>query len=653
MNATSPHDQDASRISKLLSESGVAKIVVIDDAYDPPVRDDLTPGDIESFWAETQLSSAAKQELSSIGFKGNSPDDIDNLLIQKLWEKRDALGPLKPICEKGLFQVIGAKYDYLEEFSKYLTDDLGLEIRHLGSKHDAEQAKGGLVFIDYYLGPTQDPESVNRSVNAAKNIYAACSGVSAKPIFILMSSKPVNQNMIDDFRDRSGLLGGMFYFVVKEHLADRTKLLLHLGAFVIALPTGHTIQRLVEAFGTAIQETSDKFLKAIQTLSLADYAYIQKLSLQEDGHPLGDYMLWLYGAYFGHLLFESSRVRTEREALDKLNFNDLPLIQTEPSQLLTEIYKTALFDLNVGDVGAHPQASTDEQDATCEAYLHLGDFFFKDVASDVWMVINAQCDLAFAPGSAQRPFKSERSVLVIPGRLKPIETPIEAGDRSKPRTELFDHEGIKYRIIWDTRRVSAVEYGKIREWQKAKGYKRIARLRLPYALEVQSAFAGDLTRVGTPVAPPFFQPVTVYMYCAGVDAKSEELGKSAPSSCFCFMTTRGHYCLLGIDFVCQIDQAIDDAISRLSKRIEDLKGKEDKSDSKMAQRIEKAGVRASRLVEFKKTIGGLLYLRSPFALPGLGGSCKLKLAPIIVARIKTVDPNYDYEEPLLLNVVEG
>src|SRR5581483_1070678 len=43
----------------------------------------------------------------------------------------------------------------------------------------------------------------------------------------------------------------------------------------------------------------------------------------------------------------------------------------------------------------------------------------------------------------------------------------------------------------------------------SRRHERRARLRLPFALEVQRAFAADLTRVGMPVAPPIYQAVDI------------------------------------------------------------------------------------------------------------------------------------------------
>ena len=96
----------------------------------------------------------------------------------------------------------------------------------------------------------------------------------------------------------------MFYFLPKSDLTDRVKLLLDLDMLAMALPDGHRIQKFIDTTESKMDAAVAEFLTDIKRLNIDDYVYMQRLSLQADGHPLGDYLLWLYSAYFGHLLFE-------------------------------------------------------------------------------------------------------------------------------------------------------------------------------------------------------------------------------------------------------------------------------------------------------------------------------------------------------------
>lgn len=86
-------------------------------------------------------------------------------------------------------------------------------------------------------------------------------------------------------------------------------------------------------------------------------------------------------------------------------------------------------------------------------------------------------------------------------------------DKAMPSTELFTWKGEKCRILWDVKKVVSIQYRHIGTWLAqgtGKCLDRVARLRLPYALELQRAFTADLMRVGMPVAPPIFQTVTTH-----------------------------------------------------------------------------------------------------------------------------------------------
>jgi hypothetical protein len=95
----------------------------------------------------------------------------------------------------------------------------------------------------------------------------------------------------------------------------------------------------------------EEFIGGVKALSLDDYAYIQHLSLQKDGQPLGDYLLWLYNSYLGHLLFESHKaIQEQKKIVDGLSRNYLPPSQNMPSNQLVKMYHSA-FAANLTRIG--------------------------------------------------------------------------------------------------------------------------------------------------------------------------------------------------------------------------------------------------------------------------------------------------------------
>jgi hypothetical protein len=192
----------------------------------------------------------------------------------------------------------------------------------------------------------------------------------------------------------------------------------------------------------------------------------------------------------------------------------------------------------------------------------------------LYMVLNPECDLAFAPGSEGREFSGSKSVVLIPGTLYDLNETIPDQLAARPRTELFVQEHHTYRIIWDTKRVTTVPYGKISDWIKAEGFRRDYRLRQIYALQVQHDFIADFGRVGPPIAPPIFTPAVIDVYTYDSEAKPHlilgELQQQAA-----FVTVKGKTtCVLGFDFIeslcsklCDVERLIGERVARLEQRL--------------------------------------------------------------------------------------
>ncbi len=536
-----------------------------------------------------------------------------------------------------LFQSIDEKKSQLKPLYDSLKNDLGCEVDRYGTEDELTDLTTKLIFIDYYLGPGEDAYKIAQSI--ARSTYGKYKEESSKPLIILMSSKAISEETVATFRDESGLLGGTFYFIEKRDFSNKDKLHLKLGAWIMALPYSEKIQTFISEIETAIETVSKQFIKDIRKLSVDDYAYIQKLSLQDDGHPLGDYMIWLYSAYFGKLLFEAPNVHQHQAEIDEMMFDDLPPSQVKPTLQLAEMYKSALF-ATVDDAGAHPRDAKDSD----VMYLHLGDLFIKEGTNQVWMVINAQCDLAFAPDGL-RSAKPDRSIILIPGKLHPLNEKLNQFNRNIPRTELFEYKGSTYRILWNTKNVISLQHKDFKRWKDGEAYKREARLRLPFALEVQRAFASDLTRVGMPVAPPIYQSVMLQLMCVNQEGKVEQLMET-DAGAYMFYTRDSELCVLSEEFVAQLKPRIGEAIEMLKQRIEAQK----KIPGITEDSLNKHRAWAMQLDEISNEYDFFLQLRVPFELPPQNEAVQLKNHPIVVTRKKDlkVGGSYRAEQPLVL-----
>lgn len=631
----------------LLSNKQIDAITIIDDAFDLyPSYKDFNYNQLEELLADAQKESLFGEFIKA-GFDISDVNDIDDNTVKWLWDQKNSATPIGILVENYLGHVMDEKTDPLNTFCELLENELSVKITKLGSKDDFTCTDAKIIFIDYYLGANLDKDAVENSIKLAKNIYDTYADKPNKPLIVLMSTQDISETVSTSFRDESGLLGGMFEFISKKDIANRNKIILKLGAIAQSLPLSCQIQHFVEAIEKGMKEASTKFIQGIKRLGLEDYVYIQKLSLQEDGHPLGDYMLWLYSAYFGHLLFEeNAAINDKQKELDKLTFAQLTPCQKKPTLNLAEIYKSALFS-RVDDVGDHPRTP----DGLKNTYLNLGDLFIKDHQNDVLMVINAQCDLSFAPDNKSRLFRPNRTILLIQGKLHPLSDKIyNEADKNKVRTELFDYEGKAYKILWDTKSIISQTYGRIRSWLKLKGYKRESCLRLPFALEVQHAFASDLTRVGMPVSPPIYKPVKVCLFRQNVDKKYRYIKLEQEESAFIVLHKDGDNCILPVDLVYEIREKIianlQEDLASLTTDIDAISAGDRQITNKRKQQTSLQG----KIDKHKIDHAVWMSLITPFVLLDDKDKAFDKLN-LIVTKSKKIDGDFIGSSQFILNIV--
>ncbi len=500
-----------------LKSCGIEVAAIIDDAYDPPTRESLQDA-IPVFWDRVLRNQDLLAELKSIAPDVKDQLDMRDPVLKQLYDQLEKPGKLAPVCKQHLFSLKLEKLAMLRALREHL-ENAGLRrVVELGSDEELPAEPTKLVFLDYFLGQGNDSNAVLAATAKAEEIYRRVPDDADKPFIVLMSSSPEADAGKETFRETSKLLGGLFGFVQKKDLRDKEKLYLHLAVWAVGMPTRHEIQHFAEALEAGVRSAAEDFIRRLRALGFEDYANIQWLSLQPEGHPLGDYMLWLYKSLFAYLLHDQPKVLQQQKILDAMSFENFTPSQGPPSPQLAEIYRFALTEPGVEEVGAHPRSP----EGSPEPLLQTGDMFFKERSLEVLMVINAPCDLAYAPGQ-KRGFPKERPVLLIRGTLQRHE---ELDTSGLVRTELFKHDGKPHRILWDHRHVMSKEYGTVWEWLKQGGYTRKARLALPYALEVQQAFAMHVMRPGMPIRPPTYRHADVEVYCEGEDGNCELLGES-------------------------------------------------------------------------------------------------------------------------------
>jgi hypothetical protein len=487
----------------IFQSKGIEDIGLIDDAYDPLLLGNIPEVDLNSFWAALEQEESLLIKIRQAGILLHTKADINDNALQQLWLQRELITGLE-----GFLQILSktraSMIKDVEEIRANI-EALHLNVQEAGTATNlADEGRCKIILLDYFLGEG-DERAIDASIAKATQIYERSEKRGEYPVFVLMSSSTLSLAQVEQFRKKSRLIGGIFHHIPKSDLKNQKMLERKLMAIAMSLPIAPSMVSLIEAVERALTSARQTFSDRMRDLSLEDYAYIDRLSLKEDGQPFGDYILWLFSAELQKLIFESEDVQAQRNRVDKTSFPSLPVKQLVPSKNLALMYRTALFQEMPPEIPVHPLGDKENE----HLLVSLGDIFVNP-KNQLWMVLNPECDLAYAPKSKGRKFSKTKSIVLMPGKLQKLTHPTSNEEEEGGlRTELFVHEGIEYRINWDTKRVITKPYGDLKDWLEDEGYRRAYRLRLMYALQAQQKFTADFGRVGPPVAPPIFVPATV------------------------------------------------------------------------------------------------------------------------------------------------
>jgi hypothetical protein len=289
---------------------------------------------------------------------------------------------------------------------------------------------------------------------------------------------------------------------------------------------------LTQQFFRALQARLKKVTRSVKNevmqLDVQDYAFIQRLALQDDGSPLGEYLLEMFGMVLRYELQDGAEVQAARSKLDGLNFERHLPFTSQPSAPVRRIYRALLMEPGVGKAEPHALAGNnkckddDGKECPYPPLLMLGDIFAASSKREVYVVVNPACDLQYSPKNIHRQPQLSLAVHLLHGSLVSPRAGIVRGGK---RMELLELENQLWRVMWHPERVLSVPLGEFSTWQQANKYERIARLSLPFALSLQQHWISQLGRVGLPVNLPFFDDCSFQLYRPKTAGGWQKLGK--------------------------------------------------------------------------------------------------------------------------------
>jgi len=563
------------------------RVAIIDDVYAGPTRDAVKNG-LAEFCAEVSADDSLAKLLSDrtqCDFANIS--NVTDAGIVALFNCR---GQLTEIAEKleRLFLEFDQRRNEVVTIEQNLKDH-GFADANIKTFQSVEDLFSGepfqLVFLDLLLAKG---EAESQAI--AKDIYN-----KFKAFILLMSNSPIaNPQQIEGFRRATRLLNGFFTFQAKADLCDVDKFRVQIETLPKNPEVCHALHDFVialeDALGGAIEEPPigeivspggatlsilPQFMHTLRALGLNDYALLCEMTLRNEGHPLGDYMMRLLGAHLLAHLQSNMKVRHAIEALDKLRFTEFLPFDNTHSPSFHRMYADATTETITGPWGAHPWSSVtptatsescaedigsdaigetqdsdesaseelvraiEEPPASSELmsfleiqddgrklpYVQLGDLFIKDEETLVFAVLSASCELQFVPTHVHRDRERKRddTVLLVPGRMRPVGTK-QISD-TQTTAGLVEWKGTVYCIDWFDGKLVGLPHCSLRKLLQDRGYLHHRRLQTPRALELQQAIMSNLSRIGVEVRPPFPRDIKIVLHGRREDQVFTPLGE--------------------------------------------------------------------------------------------------------------------------------
>ncbi len=480
------------KVKALLKERNFSVAVIVDDAYDEtPYAEDLAAAQWNSFFDD--LSGVEEQKLRSVF--GSQYDEFNttelirnNGFIAKLWNVRAEILPAASIFASYEIDQAG-KRAALDPLQNLLRDDLEMTCHTVGRDVPLSPLGAQVIFLDLFLGSADREEAVQNAASTIRELIK--STPTQPPSVILMSRSPQLLEIAPRLRDDAEILGCQFRVMSKSQLNDVATVAENIYELVVSHPDAVVLSQFMVAWSVALDRSKQAFMRSIRSLDLADYANVQALVLESEGEPLGDYALDLYDLHLHSLLEGEADLVAAAQRITTINWKNYPPAQFTPSPALTAITDGCFF---------HNQVRTDSYlVADRNRMPRLGEIFLAPIRKEdsadpttevgkryAYVVLSQACDLQH--GETDR-------LLLLRGEAK-THSWKEHKPASSTRTPVMRVDNDTFSIDWDT---VCPETWMMKELPKILdgGVRRVRTLRMPFALQLQQAFIGNLSRVGT------------------------------------------------------------------------------------------------------------------------------------------------------------
>ena len=491
------------RISEAFQRNHIERVLIVDDAYDPPPIDEATTAalaDILTGGVESNVRSAIEieRQILEVAQEAAITGDIDSEALDEAYRElyhqftvtRDS-----DIDPEGRFQARkGRALDELSPLSRLLQECGDQMDVHTAGLSDASNVYRNLrpqiVFLDYYLDASlddtgyRDATALASARRSSLNILQELIGDASAddiPAVVLISSQEISD--IDEYRHSvrgRAMMALRFGFLQKrtirssgielevDHMAADALLDTSQGYLL-----GKAVQAALHKWKIGADTALEKFVNEIDDLHTKDFAYLLRFRLRDEAQPLDEYLLWLFGESFAGLIEESFDYHDSFRNLDPETDTYVEGAIEGRTQTIAKMFHRARVDID------RIRSWRDHR---------LGDLFVSLHEHRVVVVITPDCDLV----RRNSPPKAKR-VLTMGGTLYRFDQTESAAD------DLLIIHDQAYSVLWDPKDLQTFPIngdGGLRQ-----SHEFIGTLRPLYAQDTQRRALTDLSRVGLPVAP--------------------------------------------------------------------------------------------------------------------------------------------------------
>lgn len=502
-------------LTELLAAKGVASAIVVDDVLDSvPTSADIGAGNEAWPIFNDDLTPELRERIRAV-YPRAAEVSFDELIyedgyVAALWALREELGAVaEPLFEQYVSdQAADQKFvDLAVEKLK----NLGLGCETSGRNFEDAAQAADLIVIDLFFNKSQDDSAFDESKVRLRDTVAKRG--NNPPLVILMSRSSRLFAKRDEFRDDVGLLDSAFRIIQKSDLEANDKFELQLERLAENVDDSRKLVRFFNALEQGMTAATNRTLRLLRKLSLADIGQIQQLLLNVEGEPAGSYLVDVFDRVLQHEIESETSIIDAAIPLNAFSAASHPAPYVAGSPDLQELVARLLTQnrerlrlpgaqnaqVTFGDV-IMTSTNTDAERLRATMPVDID-------GNTAMLVLTPACDL-------QR--DGAPRILLLVGKVQTLGASSWTYGEDARTAAIQIGADLRW-IKWNLKHIDTVSHDQLAKAFEEGDIVVTARLREAHALELQQRLLSGLGRVGLVAPMPATFSVDAEIYYAGID----------------------------------------------------------------------------------------------------------------------------------------